>query len=139
MVENRIIRVYGTPAPQGSKRHVGNGIMVESCKALKPWREAVKFACLEAYPKASDRMVSGAVGIRVDFIMPRPKSYPSGKLWADKKPDIDKLQRSTLDALKDAGIIEDDSRVVSIYASKTLAGCGNDDNPGAEIEIRSIA
>lgn len=26
------------PAPQGSKRHVGKGVMVESCKNVKPWR-----------------------------------------------------------------------------------------------------
>ena len=33
--------VVGLPAAQGSKRHVGNGVMVESSKALKPWRSAV--------------------------------------------------------------------------------------------------
>ena len=41
------IRVYGTPAPQGSKRHVGRGVMVESSKKVKPWREAVKQAALD--------------------------------------------------------------------------------------------
>lgn len=27
------VTVLGTPAPQGSKRHVGNGVVVESSKA----------------------------------------------------------------------------------------------------------
>ena len=36
--------VYGTPAPQGSKRHVGHGVMVESSRRVKPWREDVKAA-----------------------------------------------------------------------------------------------
>ena len=31
--------VLGSPVGQGSKRHVGNGVMMESPK-LKPWRLA---------------------------------------------------------------------------------------------------
>ena len=42
--------VLGTPAPQGSKRHVGGGRMVESSKLVGPWREAVKAAVAAAYP-----------------------------------------------------------------------------------------
>jgi hypothetical protein len=33
--------VYELPAPQGSKRHVGNGRMIESSTKVKPWRQAV--------------------------------------------------------------------------------------------------
>lgn len=29
--------VIGLPAPQGSKKHVGHGVMVESSKKVKPW------------------------------------------------------------------------------------------------------
>lgn len=43
---------YGTPAPQGSKRHVGNGVMVESSKRLRPWRQDVK-AAAEAARRAT--------------------------------------------------------------------------------------
>src|ERR1700676_3259288 len=35
------ITVRGIPAPQGSKRHVGGGRMIEMSKAVGPWREAV--------------------------------------------------------------------------------------------------
>ena len=34
------IKVIGLPAPQGSKRHVGHGVMIESSNNVKPWREA---------------------------------------------------------------------------------------------------
>ena len=34
----RRFAVLGLPAPQGSKRHVGEGRMVESSKRVKPWR-----------------------------------------------------------------------------------------------------
>lgn len=33
--------VPGTPRPQGSKRHVGGGRMIESSKYVKAWREKV--------------------------------------------------------------------------------------------------
>ena len=36
------IKVSGEPAPQGSKRHVGGGRMIEASKKLPPWREAVR-------------------------------------------------------------------------------------------------
>ena len=38
-----IISVKGMEsAPQGSKKHVGNGIMVETSKRLKSWRKQVE-------------------------------------------------------------------------------------------------
>ena len=36
-----IITAYGTPATQGSKRHIGKGIMVEASTRTRPWRETV--------------------------------------------------------------------------------------------------
>ena len=38
-----IISVKGMEsAPQGSKKHVGNGIMIETSKRLKSWRKQVE-------------------------------------------------------------------------------------------------
>lgn len=61
---------YGTPAPQGSKRHVGRGVMIESSKNLKPWREAVKYAALAAkpdvdayFPKRGPCLICGVPGM----------------------------------------------------------------------------
>lgn len=43
------------PAPQGSKAHVGKGVMVESCKNVKPWRLLVaKTAITLCQPACSD-------------------------------------------------------------------------------------
>jgi len=40
-------RVEGmAPAPQGSKTHVGKGVMIESCRNVKPWRELVAQAAM---------------------------------------------------------------------------------------------
>jgi crossover junction endodeoxyribonuclease RusA len=133
MPETRIT-VIGEPAPQGSKRHVGKGIMIESSQKVKPWREAVVWASREAGAR-----VEGPVEMRIVFTVRKPKGAPKNKrTWPDRKPDLDKLQRSTLDALVTAGAIEDDARVIRINAAKVFPMEGTDalDVPGAVIEIR---
>ena len=110
------ITVIGIPAPQGSKSFKGltksgRGIMVESSKLVKPWRQAVTYAAIEAMLQpghSSDRpMLCGPVRVDIEFVLPKPKSAPKTRWTApDKKPDLDKLCRSTFDALVDAGVIE---------------------------------
>jgi crossover junction endodeoxyribonuclease RusA len=126
------ITVYGVPAPQGSKRHVGNGVMIESSKKVKPWREAVKYAALDA-----PECFMGPVHVDVLFTLPRPKSAKAGAM-ACKRPDLDKLIRSTGDALTDAGAYEDDAKIVSLSAGKLYVGDkGALRVPGAIIRITS--
>lgn len=112
--------VHGLPAPQGSKRHVGNGRMIESSKNVKPWREAVKWAALEA---KTGTPLDGPLALVVDFWLPKPVSAPKNRRsYPDKKPDLSKLLRSTEDALTDAGLIKDDARIVSVSMTKHYAG-----------------
>jgi len=155
-----VITVYGIPAPQGSKRHVGNGVMVESSKKVKPWREDVRAAALQAY--ANDQGIvlhTRTQPIRVDitFTLPRPKGhYRTGRnahllrdnapQWPATKPDIDKLARSTLDALGSAGIYHDDAQVARLYVTKEypLQAAWEKkgdalDRPGALIRITTLA
>lgn len=110
------IEVVGLPAPQGSKRHVGRGIMVESSKKLGPWRDSV--ATTARFAMGAHPALDGPV--RADFLfrMPMPKSRRKadrdrGWRWADKKPDADKVLRATLDALTSAAVIQDDARWVT--------------------------
>jgi Holliday junction resolvase RusA-like endonuclease len=137
------VNVVGTPAPQGSKRHVGNGIMIESSKKVKPWRQDVKAAALDRL--AGEPPADGELSIDIGFWLARPKGhYRSGRnaqLLRDSaprrpttKPDLDKLIRSTLDALKDAGVYRDDSQIVTVYAQKFYA---DRQPPGAQILVRS--
>jgi crossover junction endodeoxyribonuclease RusA len=125
--------VFGTPAPQGSKRHVGHGVMVESGSArLKPWREAVKTAALDAIDETEWQTLTGPVHLLLIFQVARPLGHfgtgrnaallkPSAPLWPGVRPDLDKLTRSTCDALKDAGVYRDDSLVVMLDVSKVYA------------------
>lgn len=125
-------KVLGVPAPQGSKRHVGRGILVESSKKVAPWRESVKWEAIKVHqgkPPLQD-----AINVSVIFYVPAPKKIKEGQQPITRTSgDIDKLLRSTFDAITDAGMIRDDSHIVSATAMKRFA---DDDNPpGALIGI----
>ena len=133
------IRVNGLPAPQGSKRHVGGGRMVESSKKVKPWRTAVA-----AETEKHDFGPWPFVGVAVWFLLPRPKShYRTGRFahllkdnapaYPDRYPDLDKLCRSTLDALRMGGAFKDDAQVVKLDAYKVYADQA--EQPGARIQV----
>lgn len=124
--------VAGKPAPQGSKRHVGNGRMIESSKALKPWRELIAETARWNRPE----LHTGPVLLKLDFIMPRPKATPkTATPPAIKRPDLDKLVRAVLDSLTGICYV-DDSQVTDIIARKHVAGY--EDTPGVYINCEPI-
>lgn len=117
-----LLTVYGTPGPQGSKRHVGGGRMIESSQLVKPWREAVKTAALTEILSGDRALypIPGPLRVAVFFTLRKPASAPKRtRIWPSKKPDIDKLLRSTFDALSDAGLWLDDAQVIDVRAVKT--------------------
>ena len=137
-----VIRVSGRPAPQGSKRHVGNGRMVEMSKAVGPWREAVRAETqLEMWTQGrGGSPLEGPVAVRLRFWLTRPASHygtgrnkavvkPSAPQRPAGRPDVDKLARAVLDGLTMGGAFADDSQVVDLQASKwyvtdgDAAGC----------------
>lgn len=134
------IIAYGSPAPQGSKRHVGNGVMIESSKKVKPWREDVKLAALAVRNGAAP--LDCPLRVRMVFTVPKPASAPKRKrTWPCRMPDLSKLIRSTEDALTNAGIWRDDARVVE-YGRTAKVYPGEDpeslEAPGVRIVIASI-
>ena len=113
--------VPGTPAPQGSKRHVGGGRMVESSRDLPAWRSSVAWAARAAH--GSRAAMDGPLAVELSFTFPMPASRPKrdrvrGQRWRTVKPDLDKLCRAVFDALTDAGVITDDARIVQVAAMK---------------------
>lgn len=125
--------VPGVPAPQGSKKHVGRGILIESSKKLGPWRdEIVRIAQRAA---ETDGWVSpGAVHVRTIFWLVRPRSVSlSRRPRPTVKPDLDKLVRAAFDALTIARVISDDAAVVTLTAAKVY--CGPTDMPGVQVTI----
>ena len=133
--------VTGTPAPQGSKKFVGTnrqgrGIMVESSKKVRPWRMDVK-AAAEAV-RARHGTIAGPLVVSMVFTLPKPTSAPkTRRTWPDRKPDLSKLARSTEDAISDAGLWEDDARVVEYRRlAKVFAGEDIDALPAPGVRVR---
>lgn len=128
------VTVYGLPGPQGSKRHVGNGVMVESSAKVKPWRQDVKYAALGATAAVPGwSLLDGPLAVSMVFTFARNKGhYRTGRnahLLRDSAParpavypDLSKIVRSTEDAL--TGVIWwDDARVVEyVRLGKFYAG-----------------
>ena len=126
--------IPGIPAPQGSKRHVGRGIMVESSKKLAPWRTMVAYSLGQT---DIELIETSPIHVGIAFTMPRPKSTPKTRPTppAVKKPDLDKLVRAILDAA--TGVAwRDDAQVVAITATKRIAELG--EQPGAHVSITVI-
>lgn len=142
MTLTHTFRVYGVPAPQGSKKHIGKGVMVESSKRVRPWREAVKTG-IAADLGPDPYMLTVPTYVDIRFVFTRPKShYRTGRnahLLKDSAPprptskqlgDVDKLQRATFDALTDCGVIADDALIVEVYATKEYGT-----RPGAQVIV----
>lgn len=165
MAEFRVA-VFGTPAPQGSKRFYGSsaggkGRFVEDGKNIKSWRAAVHDAAQAAIRCCNDPdcrtlrhpfPLTGPLVVRMVFSFVRPKShYRSGKnahLLRDDaparptgRPDVSKTLRSSEDSLTDAGVIKDDALLVE-YERAAKVWCGEDpealDAPGALIVVRTL-
>lgn len=108
--------IEGTAIPQGSKRHVGNGRMIEANPNLRAWRSVVTAAARQASNDFTQFEKSAGVEIELTFFMPKPKTVT--RSMPTVKPDLDKLVRSILDGVTDSGIWVDDSQVVKITARK---------------------
>ncbi|MEY8565172.1 RusA family crossover junction endodeoxyribonuclease [Corynebacteriaceae bacterium 7-707] len=123
--------VPGTPRPQGSKRHVGGGRMVEQSKHLPAWRQALIVAARFAH---HGDPITGPVTVRAEFVFPRPKSLKDRPAPPHTSaPDTDKLQRAVGDALEQAGVIANDSQITTWFPHKRRARPGED--PGAHITV----
>lgn len=107
--------VMGIPRPQGSKRHVGGGRIIDAnADVLLPWREAVAASVARAIPPGWD--TEGAYTLTAVFTWPRLKTRDDK--YKASPPDLDKLLRAVMDACTSAGAFRDDGRVVEAHALK---------------------
>lgn len=137
--------VAGRPAPQGSKRHVGGGRLVESSKAVGPWRDAVRTEGQHLDLPS----LAGPVAVVLVFTLPRPAAHwrtgkHEGELRATaprfpaKRPDLDKLVRATLDGLTSAGLYHDDSQVVDLVAAKRYPHYPDAPRVGCHVTVTTV-
>jgi len=128
--------VLGRPAPQGSKKSIGNNRFIEASKFLPAWRTAVCVAAERAVAEQNWARVSGPVELEVMFYLDRPSSISSNKRpYPVVPPDVDKLLRGVGDAL--SGVVyDDDSQIVRILAWKQYA---DKREPGAFIRVAELS
>jgi crossover junction endodeoxyribonuclease RusA len=129
--------VFGmVPRPQGSKRHVGGGVFIEASKDLKPWREAIANAVVQAWAETGDdSSFTEPVEVQATFYLPRPKTVK--RLLPSVPPDLDKLQRSLGDGLSiNCRCLEDDSLIVKWEVSKLYAD--SLEESGVRVAIRTV-
>ena len=114
--------VLGYPEPQGSiKAFMPKGAKFPTLTSdnadLKPWRQNVGTTALLAGRDAGFAVSSEAIDLTLAFYFAKPASASKRIIQKITRPDLDKLTRSILDALK--GIVyRDDSQVVAIDCTK---------------------
>ncbi|MEU0275969.1 RusA family crossover junction endodeoxyribonuclease [Streptomyces sp. NPDC006307] len=151
-----VVVVRGLPGPQGSKRHVGGGRMIESSAKVKPWREAVVWAAVAARTRVKGfTKLDGPLLVDMVFSFDRPKGHmgsgrnagtvrPSAPIRPHVKPDLSKLVRSTEDALTTAGVYGDDAQIVEygqlgkFYTTDHGLVPGVLDGPGCTVRLWPI-
>ena len=116
MIEPIVFTVLGQAATAGSKRHVGNGILVDSSGAKgKSWRAAVQDAAKSAF---SGDLLRCPLYLSLVFYTPRPLGHfgakgvkASAPRHPAKRPDVLKLARAVEDGL--TGVVwHDDAQIV---------------------------
>jgi Holliday junction resolvase RusA-like endonuclease len=123
--------IPGHPKPQGSKvlgqRKDGTAFMREANSKARPWRSVV----IEALKPLATEPLGGAVRVHLHFYMPLLKKTPQYPITRSSY-DVDKLARNMLDAITQAGIIKDDSQVVSLITTKEYA-----ERSGVQIRVEN--
>lgn len=145
-----LIRVFGRPAPQGSKRAgAAPGSMIEQSPYLPAWRAAVKRWAYEAYKQAGIRPgelplfpAGRAVEIEVCtfHVIRGVQCGAAGSDLPIGEPDIDKLLRATLDPLggmkrDSARLFADDAQVTAVRSLTKVWAVPGITEPGATIIV----
>lgn len=147
MVRPVTIKVLGIPAPKGSKEAMvvpgKNGgrprAVTYEGKKSRSWEALVRDAVLATIGERSAPVfIEQPIRVALLFRLPRPAGHwgkrglrASAPQFPHRKPDIDKLVRSTLDALT-GSVFDDDARVVHVTADKVYAVPGRE---GVEIVV----
>lgn len=114
----------GAPVPQGSiSVFRGRAVPVNGTK-LRKWRATVEEAAREAMPEDWNNRLP--VVVSAGFMIERPMSHLTAKgrlrkgapFYLSRRPDLDKLARAVGDSLTSAGVVVDDSQIISWVLSK---------------------
>jgi len=126
--------IFGTPKPQPRPRAFSRGgkAGVYNPKTADVWKATI-MGSLSQY---RDLHLDGRIWLNLEFCMQRPKSHfgtgRNAEMVKDKapkhhiqKPDIDNLVKSTMDAITNLGIWNDDCQVVNLITRKIWVSDGS--------------
>lgn len=141
-------RVAGLPVPQGSMKAFVRGkhasIVHDNGANLGAWRNAIAEAAKGALSREGQLAFEGAVKVSALFVLPRPRAHFGVRgilarflaILPVRKPDLDKLCRSALDAMTGV-LFLDDAQVVELHARKTYTDSPSA-APGALIVVSEV-
>lgn len=138
-----LVTIPGPPEPKGSLKCVGargkggRHVLVEDNPQTKVYREKVaRIFRLRVVDEGHHADPQQPIGVEVTFTKPRPKSVR--RAWPSVRgtDDVDKLARTLLDALEDAGIVANDSQVCELIARKVYPRPDAPDDTLAHAGIR---
>ena len=91
--------------------------MTPITRSWRAWRHKIA----QGAHDATDHVFTGPVHVRVEFILPRPKTVK--RIYPAVKPDLDKLLRALFDGMHCSGhkLLVDDSLVCSCQCSKRVS------------------
>lgn len=122
MSQQILMTVHGHPRPQPRPRFVNGRVVSTADQNAKVWRAAVMTAAGRLHGMAQIPIKS-ATTFRMAFVFPTDKRPRFGKPHTGV-PDLDNLAKLILDAMQDAGVLENDSFVSSMELSKSWGAKG---------------
>lgn len=133
------LTIYGEPIAKGRPRFTMRG-RYPIAYTPKKTRVAEQEIIKQILPHKPKELLTTPIDITIKFYLSIPKCKSKkfiedallGKIRPDKKPDIDNLIKTILDALNTI-FFEDDKQIVSLSAEKWYS-----DNPRTEITIREL-
>lgn len=129
--------VYGIPQPKGSTRaFMRKGmrypVVTSDNPRVKTWQRTIGLGAMAARG-AGKRPAEGPVELNLIFALPRPQRLAKRNTPPHvTRPDIDKLARAVLDALKGIAF-EDDGQVVRVVMAKRYHEA--DDRPHVHVLV----
>lgn len=130
----------GAPQSKGSAKgfynqKLGRVIITNDNTRAKPWAAVVTLLAREAM--AGRAPIEGPVRVQLGFCFQRPKAHftrrglrPDAPSLVSKKPDVDKVTRTVLDAITMAAVWGDDAQVAELIVEKRYA-----DQPGVRVLV----
>lgn len=124
------LTIMGCPVPKQSARFASRGGRMMSYQPDDVTRYEKLVAGLARVEWEGKEPLDGPLHLDLVAWMPRPASVPVSRLEPCTKPDLDNLLKPIMDAIQQAKVIVNDSRVVSMSLRKRY-----EDTEGTRVEV----